>query len=128
MKSLTKKCMSFDPAIQPLGIIKKSSDMLSEVSRIEKDKYCLISLTRRIYKSWIQGVRVEWWFLGAGGRCREQEDIDWRVQTSSYKITKFCGSHGDHSWWYCITYLKVAKKSRLEILSPQRRNGTHVMP
>ena len=29
--------MSFDPAIQPLGIIKKSSDMLSEISRIEKD-------------------------------------------------------------------------------------------
>lgn len=41
--------------------------ILSEISQIEKDKYCLISLIYGMYESWTNRSRVDWWLPQAGG-------------------------------------------------------------
>lgn len=65
--------MSFDPEIQPLGMIKKPSDMVNDTS-LRKAVPCDLPHMWHL-KDQTQTVRVEWWFPGAGG-CWEQGNID----------------------------------------------------
>lgn len=39
---------------------------LSEISQIEKSKYCMISLICGISKSYIHKNRIKWWLAGDG--------------------------------------------------------------
>ena len=61
--------------------------MLSEISQMEKDKYCMISLICEIKKKKSQSHRnrIELWLPGIGKR-EERGDVD---QTFSYKMNKF---------------------------------------
>ena len=72
---------------------------LSEISQIDKDKYCMTSLTCGIYKHQTHRKRVEWWFPGTEGGGK-WGDTGQRLQTFSYTMNKFWGSkepHGDYS-------------------------------
>lgn len=44
--------------------------MLSEISQIRKDKYCMILLTGGTGSCQTQKQKVEWWMPEAGGRGR----------------------------------------------------------
>ena len=40
--------------------------LLSEISQIEKGKYCMVSLICGIFKKMSNSETVEWWLPGAG--------------------------------------------------------------
>ena len=74
--------------------------MLNEISQTEKGKYCMISLTYRIYRNEIQSYREQ---IGGCQRCQigvEEMGEGQKTQTSNYKISQSWVDnvhHGDHS-------------------------------
>lgn len=69
--------------------------MLSEISQKEKDKYSMLSLIYEILKSQTQRNK-EWQLPGGSGGW---EDTGQKVQTFSYKISKFCGYNIQHGYY-----------------------------
>lgn len=50
---------------------------------------------------------------GAAGAWGRGGEVDQRIKSSSYKMSRFWGSniqHGDYSEQYCIIYLEVAER------------------
>ena len=87
-------------------LMKLKGIMQSEISQIEKDKYCMISLICGIKKRWIQKtdsrmvVTKGWGSRGQGQGAVLYGDIDQIVQISSYKVNKFWESNIQHGY-YC---------------------------
>ena len=57
--------------------------MLREVSQSQKDKHCVISLTRGLKNKLTQ--KTEWWFPGAWGG----ETVQMGIKLQLYQIQKF---------------------------------------
>ena len=62
--------------------------MVSEISKTEKDTYCIVSSICGIYKSQTYRNRVEWWLPGAE-RWGKWGDVDQRAPTYSFTMNKF---------------------------------------
>ena len=93
--------------------------MLSERSKTEKSKYCLVSFICELLKKPIHRSRIEWWLLGTEEWKKFRDaDVGQRVETSSYKMKKFWESNVQQDDYLTVLYyiyiiyrnLKVAKR------------------
>ena len=75
------------------------SIILSEISQIEKEKYCLILLICRLYKEKQQQKNPKKWNsekecimkLPGAGRWRKQVEVGKQIQSCSFKVNKVQG-------------------------------------
>ena len=76
----------------------------AKCGKSEKDKYCMVSLTRRVYKCKLLESQSRKVIMTGWG---EWGNVGHRVQTCDYKMSKPRGSnvqHGNCNSRYCIMY------------------------